>query len=88
MYTVLQFGMLGVTAFAIVHAARQRPDAYTAVDKLTKGKWLGILAGSAFGILLFFSNFLILALVAVVAVCVYLADVRPKVDEVQQGPRW
>jgi len=27
-------------------------------------------------------------IVAVVAVCVYLVDVRPRVDDVQRGPRW
>jgi hypothetical protein len=27
-------------------------------------------------------------MIAVVAICVYLVDVRPRVDEVQRGPRW
>ncbi len=33
--------------YAIVHAVRQRPDAFTAVNKLTKPIWLGILIVAA-----------------------------------------
>jgi hypothetical protein len=73
--------------YALVHAIRQRSDAFTAADKLTKPIWLAILAvaslvllGGAFGGGL-------LGLIACVAVGVYLADVRPKVDEIQR-PRW
>ena len=32
-----------MTLYAFVHAAMQRPDAYTAADKLTKPVWLVIL---------------------------------------------
>jgi heme/copper-type cytochrome/quinol oxidase subunit 3 len=39
----LSWAVFAVTAFAFVNAARQRPDAYPAADKLTKPKWLGIL---------------------------------------------
>ena len=39
--------LLLITAvYALVHAAMQRPDAYTAVDKLTKPVWLIILAAA------------------------------------------
>src|SRR5690606_7797956 len=34
---------ISATVFALVHAVRQRSDAFTAVDKLTKPIWLGIL---------------------------------------------
>lgn len=83
----LQYLMLAVGAFAIVHVARQRSDAYTAVDKLTKGKWLGILVASA-AVVLLFGPISFIGIVGVVATFVYLADVRPKVDEIQRGPRW
>src|SRR3546814_19053624 len=33
--------------YAIVHAVRQRPDAFTAVNKLTKPLWLAILIVAA-----------------------------------------
>ena len=72
--------------FALVHAARQRKDAFTAVDKLTKGAWLGILGGSLAVVLLV--PMPMLWIIAVVAVSVYLVDVRPRVDEIQRGSRW
>jgi len=30
----------------------------------------------------------LLGIAAVIATGIYLADVRPKVDEIQRGPRW
>lgn len=83
----LQLLALGGAAFALLHAVRQRPDAFTAVDKQTKPIWLGILGASLVALLLFQWVFL-LGIVAVVAISVYLVDVRPRVDEVQRGPRW
>ena len=38
---------ISATVFALVHAVRQRSDAFTAVDKLTKPIWLGILGVAA-----------------------------------------
>ncbi len=74
--------------YAIVHAVRQRPDAFTAVNKLTKPIWLGILIVAAL-ILLATSPGGLLGIIAVVAVCVYLVDVRPRVDAIQHGgSRW
>ncbi|QNG19894.1 DUF2516 family protein [Rhodococcus triatomae] len=83
----LQIVALAAAGYALFHALRQRKDAFTAVDKLTKPIWLGILAAS-FLVLLLFQAVFLLGIVAVVAVCVYLVDVRPRVDEVQRGPRW
>ena len=74
--------------YAIVHAVRQRPDAFTAVNKLTKPIWLGILIVAAL-ILLATSPVGLLGIIAVVAGCVYLVDVRPRVDDIQHGgSRW
>jgi hypothetical protein len=83
---VLQIIALGGAAYAVFHAVRQRSDAFPAVDKLTKPVWLGILVVSALVIFAFGINFL--GIIAIVAVCVYLVDVRPKVDGIQRGPRW
>ncbi|MEU0544270.1 DUF2516 family protein [Nocardia sp. NPDC005978] len=85
---VLWFLAFGMTVFALVHAIRQRPDAFTAVDKLTKPVWLAILAASLGGLLLGGTVVGLLGIAAIVATGVYLADVRPKVDEIQRGPRW
>ncbi|WP_024801929.1 DUF2516 family protein [Nocardia sp. BMG51109] len=85
---VLWLAALGATIFALVHAVRQRSDAFTAVDKLTKPIWVAILAGALAFLLLARTPVGLLGIIAVVATGVYLADVRPKVDEVQRGPRW
>src|SRR5262245_22630912 len=85
---LLWLAALGATIFALAHAARQRPDAFTAVDKLTKPIWVTILAVALGVLLLARSPVGILGIASVIATGIYLADVRPKVDEVQRGPRW
>ena len=45
----VHYAVLITTLYALVHAALQRPDAYTAVDKLTKPAWLVILAAAFMG---------------------------------------
>ncbi len=85
---VLWLGAIGMTVFALIHAARQRPDAFTAVDKLTKPIWMGILGVALLMLLLAWSGIMLFAFVAIIGTGIYLADVRPKVDEVQRGPRW
>lgn len=82
----LQLAAIAAALYAIVHAARQRKDAYPAVDKLTKPAWLGILGGCLAVLLLIPVMFL--WIIAVVAIGVYLVDVRPRVNEVQRGSRW
>ena len=84
---VLKLLALGAAVFALIHAVRQRKDAFTAVDKLSKPIWLGILAVATL-VPLLLPVVGLFGIVAVVAVCVYLVDVRPRVDEIQRGPRW
>lgn len=81
---VLFWGVLLATGYAFVHAAMQRPDAYTATDKLTKPVWLVILGAA--GLLSLVLGVTGIA-IAAVAAGVYLADVRPKLLEVQGKSR-
>jgi hypothetical protein len=88
---VLAWAVFLVTLYAFIHAARQRPDAYTAVGKQTKPVWLGIL-GVAGLLCLFFGvqsggQSVLFPTIAAVASGVYLADVRPKLLEVQGKSR-
>ncbi|HPZ95109.1 MAG: DUF2516 family protein [Mycobacterium sp.] len=83
---VLSWAVFAVTLYAFVHAAMQRPDAYTAVDKLTKPVWLAILGVAALLCLLFGASVLGMT-IAAVASGVYLTDVRPKLLEVQGKSR-
>lgn len=74
-----------IGVYAFVHAARQRPDAYTAAGKLTKPVWLTIL-----GVSLLLELLLSGAIGAAIAACaagVYLVDVRPKLLEIQGKSR-
>lgn len=89
-YFILYWAAVPVGIYAFTHAALQRADAYTAADKLTKPAWLGITGGAAVLLLLNVSvaSQLLFYLIALVAVLVYIVDVKPAVTEVQRGPRW
>lgn len=81
---VLQIAVLIAAVYAFVHAAMQRPDAFTAADKLTKPVWLVIL-----GVATLLALVLGITGVAIAAVAagVYLVDVRPKILEIQGKSR-
>jgi hypothetical protein len=81
---VLQIAVLVTAVYAFVHAALQRSDAYTAVDKLTKPVWLVILG---VGVLLALVLGITGVAIAAVAAGVYLVDVRPKILEIQGKSR-
>ena len=89
----LTVAALGVEIYALVDCLRRRADAFTAAGKRTKPFWmlvtgvatlLGVIAVGGFPGLL--------AIVAIVAAGVYLADVKPALDQVMgkgggnQGP--
>ena len=80
---VLQIGVLLMTVYAFVHAAIQRPDAYTAADKMTKPVWLLILGGATLLTLLLPAQSVLGMVVGACASGVYLVDVRPKLLEIQ-----
>ena len=83
----------GVEVWAFVDCLRRRPDAFVAAGKRTKQFWM-LLTGVA--VLLGFIGigrvFGFLAIIAIVAAGVYLADVKPALDQVtgrgsgNQGP--
>jgi uncharacterized membrane protein YiaA len=81
--SLLQIAVLATTAYAFVHAAMQRSDAYTAAEKLTKPVWLVILGVAA---ALTFIGVFGMA-IAACAAGVYLVDVRPKLLEIQGKSR-
>jgi hypothetical protein len=73
---------LGVEVYAVVDCVRRRPDAFVAAGKRTKQFWL-LVTGVA--VLLGFvalGGVGFLAIVAVIAAGVYLADVKPALDQV------
>ena len=80
----LQLVVLATAVYAFVHAAMQRPDAYTAAEKLTKPVWLVILGvGALLALVLGITG----VAIAAVATGVYLVDVRPKILDIQGKSR-
>jgi hypothetical protein len=80
-----------VGAFAFLHALVQRADAFTVAERMTKLAWSLITGGALAGLYLFEpqGRTFILWMAALVAVLVYIVDVRPKLNEVQRGGnRW
>ena len=74
---------LGVEVYAFVDCARRRADAFTAAGKRTKGFWMLVTGVAAlFGIVSLTTFPGLLAIVAVIAAGVYLADVKPALDQV------
>jgi uncharacterized membrane protein YccC len=84
---VIQGGALLLSAYAFVHAALQRADAYTAAGKMTKPIWLGIIGGTAVLSLPYLLDTPVGSAIAVCGAGVYLVDVRPKILEVQGKSR-
>lgn len=78
---------------ALVHAIVTRPDAFPAVDTKSKAFWVAVLAVSTLVAAVFGASSLLtsmlglLYLAGVIGICVYLAEVRPRVDEIQ-GRSW
>lgn len=84
---------LGCEVFALVDALRHRPQAFVAAGKRTKTFWTAILAVAlAVGVITVLNVLNLVGIVAFVAAAVYLADVRPALQQVSgrgrsnQGP--
>ena len=87
-FLVLAVVAFGVEAWAFGDAIYRPGQAYLAAGKLTKTKWLLILAvafvlGLSGVFYVGVTNFL--SIVAFVAAAVYLSDVRPRVREFKSG---
>lgn len=85
---VLLVAVLVTAVYAFVHAALQRPDAYTAADKLTKPVWLVILGAAVALAPILYPVLGVLGMaMSACASGVYLVDVRPKLLEIQGKSR-
>ena len=83
----------GVEVWAFVDCLRRRPDAFVAAGKRTKQFWMLLtVAAVLLGFIGIGRGFGFLAIIAIVAAGVYLADVKPALDQVtgrgsgNQGP--
>lgn len=85
---VLLVAVLVTAVYAFVHAALQRPDSYTAADKLTKPVWLVILGAAVALASILYPVLGVLGMaMSACASGVYLVDVRPKLLEIQGKSR-
>lgn len=82
-WIILGLGLLALFAevYALVHAARQRPDAFVAAGKQTKTFWVvALVIATLLGFAVLGGGFGLLAIIGLVVAGVYLADVRPAID--------
>jgi hypothetical protein len=85
--TILNWAAVPVGLFAFIHAALHSSEAFSAAGKLTKPIWLAITGGGTAACALFqLGGYTMMFWIAgLVAVLVYIVDVRPKVIEAQRG---
>jgi hypothetical protein len=84
---ILYWGVLALHVWAAVDCALRKAAAFPAADKLTKPSWMAItILSVAFPLLPPFAAPLgPISLIATIASCIYLADVRPAVREAAGG---
>ncbi|QIM21973.1 DUF2516 family protein [Phycicoccus sp. HDW14] len=90
---LLTVAALGVEVFALVDCVRRRPDAFTAAGKRTKNFWLLVTGVAVLLGIVAIGGLGFIAIIGIVAAGVYLADVKPALDQVmgrgsggRQGP--
>ena len=76
-----------VIAWAFIHAAMQRADAFSAVSSLRKNSWLGILGGLLAATIVFYLvGFLVIVMyIGIAAAAYYLLEVRRGIKDVSEG---
>lgn len=80
---VLGLVLFAMQLFALIDCVRQRTDAFTAAGKLSKPIWLALTGvACVLGFLSILAPLNIFEIAAVVAAGVYLADVRPALQQV------
>ena len=85
---IISLGVLCLHVFALVDAAIRPAPVFPAAEKQTKQFWL-IILGLATAWQLFFGLFsgLFIGIIGVIAVIVYIVDVRPAVRSLGRGGR-
>jgi hypothetical protein len=83
---ILAIGALALTGFAAFDALRFKSNLYPAVGRQTKVFWVAILVVAFLIAIVSFAYPLgFLNVIGVIAAGVYLADVRPKLQQVKGG---
>ncbi|WP_026924291.1 DUF2516 family protein [Glycomyces arizonensis] len=83
-WVIIGYGAALLSLIASVHCAVQKPEAFNAINTLSKGTWLGLLVIS-FAMSLFFGGIGglgIFGLIAMAAALVYLLDIRTSIKDI------
>ena len=79
----LSVAALGVEAWALIDCVRRPSQAFDAAGKRTKGFWLAVtVVATLLGVISLNAIPGLLAIVGIIGAGVYLADVRPALDQV------
>ncbi len=87
---ILGVGALLLTGFAAFDVVRRKAPLFPHVGRLTKPAWMGILIAAFLISIVYFGSpgtLGILNVIGVVAAGVYLAEVRPKLRQIDGGGR-
>jgi hypothetical protein len=87
---ILGVGALLLTGFAAFDVVRRKAPLFPHVGRLTKPVWMGILIAAFLISIVYFGSpgtLGILNVIGVVAAGVYLAEVRPKLRQIDGGGR-
>ena len=86
----MSWAAIPVGLFALIHAGLQRGDAYSAANKRTKPFWMALTGGgtAACALFHFYDYGMLFWIVGLVAILVYIVDVKPRLAEVQRGSQW
>lgn len=78
--------VFGLSLFAFIDAAIRPTQAFPAADKQTKQFWMIILGvATAWFLVIRFPGFLFLSIIGIIAVIVYIVDVRPALRSLGSG---
>lgn len=85
---LLNWGTIGFGSWALLDSVIRPTASFAMAEKLTKPAWM-IINALATAALFFFGVFSIFSIVGLVAIGVYLTDVRPAVRSIGRGDnRW
>lgn len=83
---LLGIGGLALTGFAFFDALKRQSRLFPHAGRFSKNVWLGILGVAlALAIVSVFNPLFLLNVVGVIAAAIYLADLRPKLRQLEGG---
>lgn len=86
LYQAIYIAIFVTTLYALIEALRTPAEAYTAMDKQTKGLWAAILGvGTGLSLLAALGAGGFLTFLSLVAALIFILDVRPAVRGIGRG---